>query len=556
MTVMKLNLKIFSIIFCFSLFNISSFSQNYSQIPSEKPKLVIGIVIDQMRYDYLMKYWNKYGNNGFKRLVNEGSFCKNANFNYFNTQSNCGFATISTGANPSVHGIVSDKWYISLSDKIVNCVDDDTVQCLDGDPNSDCGKYSASKLLGSTLGDELKLATYKMSKVYAISLDASSAILSAGHIADGAYWFDTNTGGFVTSSAYIKELPSWVKEFNDKKLAATYTTEKWTKLLPDSLYNDCLPDNNRYEEGLKDQKTFPYDLGVMSLKIDGKRDYNLLKYTPFGNNITKDFAIYTIVNQKLGKGNYTDYLCVDFASTEYISQAFGLSSIEMEDAYLRLDKEIEHLLDFLDSYIGKGNMLVYLTSNHGAVYSPKYMNDLGIPAGYFNQGQMVALLKSYLNVTYGKGDWVKYYSKQQLFLNHTLIQDSKLSLENFQNDVAQFILQFSGVTNVVTSSMLQNTNYSSGIFQKMQNSYNQKRSGDILINLEPGWTEYNDSSTGHNSGYSYDTHVPLIFYGWRIARQTIYEPIDMTDIAPTISMFLDIANPNACQGKPIIQLLK
>jgi len=275
-----------------------------------------------------------------------------------------------------------------------------------------------------------------------------------------------------------------------------------------------------------------------------------------GNNLTKDFAVSAIVNEKLGKGNYTDYICIDFSSTEYISQAFGLSSIEMEGAYLRLDKEIQHFLDFIDNYIGKGNVLLYLTSNHGAVYSPKFMTDIGVPSGRFNQGQATVLLKSYLNIVYGKGDWVKSYSNQQMFLNHTLIQDSKLSLENFQDDIAQFLLQFTGVNNVVTSTMLQKTNYSQGIFQKIQNSFNQKRSGDIIINLEPGWTEYNDASTAHNSAYTYDTHVPLIFYGWKINRQTIYDPIDMIDIAPTIAMFLDIAYPNACQGKPIVQLVK
>jgi predicted AlkP superfamily pyrophosphatase or phosphodiesterase len=532
------------------------FSQNIAQIPSEKPKLVIGIIIDQMRYDYIFRFWDKYQNNGFKRLINEGSFCKNANFNYLFTHSNTGFATISTGANPSAHGIISDQWYVQLPDKTIHCTRDAGAACIGGSNEDDSQKHSPANLLASTLGDEIKLATYKMSKVIAVSLDPSASILSAGHIADAAYWFDPAAGNFVTSSVYLKDLPQWVIDFNNKRFADTYLTEKWQKLLADSLYFESLPDNNRYEEGLRGNKVFPYDLNVMSMKTDGRRDYSLLRFTPFGNNITKDFAISAIVEEKLGKDEYTDYLCIDFSSTEYISQTFGLNSIEMEDAYLRLDKEIEHFLNFLDGYIGKGNILVFLTSNHGAAYSPKFMTDLGVPSGYFNQGQAMVLLKSYLNVVYGQGDWVKYYSDQQLFLNHTLIQDSKLSLEHFQDDVAQFLIQFSGVTNVVTSTMLQRTNFSEGIFRKFQNSFHQKRSGDIIINLEPGWTEYNDASTDHNSGYTYDTHVPLIFYGWKITRQTIYDPVDMTDIAPSIALFLDIAYPNACQGKPIIQLVK
>ncbi len=547
-------LHVFAFLICFS--HTSIFGQNTVQITPDKPKLVVGIIIDQMRYDYIFRFWSKYENNGFKRLINEGSFCKNANFNYLFTQSSPGFATIATGANPSSHGIISERWYVQSSDKIVHCTSDDDVQCIGGSVDGVGDKHSPSKLLASTLGDELKLATFKMSKVISISIDPSAAILSAGHIANAAYWFDPISGNFVTSSVYLKELPQWVKDFNSKKFADTYLMEKWEKILADSLYYESLPDNNRYEEGIKGNKVFPFDLNFMSLKSDGKRDYNLLKFTPFGNNVTKDFAISAIVNENLGKGNFTDYICIDFTSTEYISQAFGLTSIELEDAYLRLDKEIQHFLDFLDSYIGKGNVLVYLTSNHGAVHNPKFMTDLGVPSGYFNQGQAQYLLKSYLNILYGKGDWIKYYGDQQLYLNHNLIQDSKLSLWQFQDEVAQFLIQFSGVTNVATSSMLQKTSYSNGIFQKMQNSFHQKVSGDIIINLEPGWTEYNDASTAHNSAYSYDTHVPLIFYGWKITNQTIYDPVDMTDIAPTISMILDIAYPNACQGKPIIQLLK
>ncbi len=395
-----------------------------------------------------------------------------------------------------------------------------------------------------------------MSKVIAVSLDANASVLLAGHLADAAYWFDFSNGCFVLSSAYIKELPKWVKDFNDNKFADTYLTEKWEKILADSLYFENLPDNNRYEEGIKGVKTFPYDMNILSIKPDGKHDYGILKYTPFGNNITKDFAVSAIVNENLGKGKNTDFIFVDFSATEYINQAFGLTSIEIEDAYLRLDKEIEHFLNFIDIYIGKGNALVFLTSNHGTAYSPKFETDMGIPVGYFNQGQALALLKSYLNVTYGKGEWVKYYNNQQLFLNRLLIQDSKLSLPQFQDDVAQFLLQFSGVTSAVTSTMLQKTNYLSGIFQKMQNSFHQKRSGDIILNLEPGWVDYNDALSANSSAYNYDTHVPLIFYGWNINRQVIYDPVDITDIAATLATILNISYPNACQGKPIIQLFK
>jgi predicted AlkP superfamily pyrophosphatase or phosphodiesterase len=541
-----------SIIFL-SVFSFTT-AQVSAQASPEKPKLVIGIIIDQMRYDFIYKYWNKYSNNGFKRLINEGSFCKNANFNYLLTFSNSGFATISTGANPSVHGIVSDEWYVPLLDKTVHCTRDDNVQTIGGNDESE--KHSPVNLIASTIGDEIKLSTYKMAKVISVSIDPSAAVLNAGHLADAAYWFDTYSENWVTSSCYLKELPDWVKQFNQEKLADTYLNRKWETFLPDSLYRESLSDKNPYEIGFNGLNTFPYDLNSLSTGEKGIRNYKILKYTPFGNSFTKDFAISAIVNENLGKGEFTDYICIDFSSTEYICQLFGLSSMEMEDAYLRLDKEIEHFLNFLDGYIGKGNVLVYLTSNHGSAYSAKLMNDIGVPSGLFNQGQAISLLKSYLNVVYGKADWVKYYCNQQIFLNRNLIQDSKLSLENFQVDVAQFMLQFSGVTNAATSTMFQKNYYTGGAFEKMQNSFNQKRSGDIIISLEPGWTERNDLSSAHNSGYNYDTHVPLIFYGWKINSQTIYEPVDMTDIAPTISTILDIAFPNSVTGKPIIQIIK
>lgn len=524
------------------------------KIPSEKPKLIVGIVVDQMRYDLLYRYWDKYDNNGFKRLVNEGASCKNARINYLFTQSAPGYASIATGSNPSVHGIISDNWYVQLTEKNVHCTRDEKVQTIGVKESVD--NHSPYLLMASTFGDELKLATFKRSKVASVALDPSAAVLLGGHMADGAYWFDIQSGNWVTSSAYTKTLKEWVNDFNKKKFPDSYLTQKWEPLLADSLYTESLANNNNYEIGIRDKKDFPYDLNTLSLRQNAKRDYAILRYTPFGNNLTKDFAISTIVNESMGKDDFTDFISINFSATGYMGQAFGITSREMEDAYLRLDKEIQHFLNFLDSYIGKGNVVVYLTSNRGAAYHPKLLSEMGFSTGNFNQGASMALLKSYLNITYGTGNWISYYQNQQLFLNRTLIQDSKIRLEDFQNDVARFLIQFSGVANVATSSQLLTNFYSGGAFQKMQNSFNQKRSGDIIINLEPGWTEYADASAVSNSGYNYDTHVPLVFYGWKINRQTIQEPVEIIDIAPSLSMFLNISFPNAAQGKPLVQLIR
>jgi predicted AlkP superfamily pyrophosphatase or phosphodiesterase len=546
-------IKQYSFLFLF----LSSFALTNAQfntrIPPEKPKLIVGIIVEQMRHDYINKYWDKFGEGGFKRLLGEGTYCKNANFNYLFTQTSVGHATIVTGTTPSYHGIVADEWYMPIKDKVINCVTDDKEKTVGG--SYDAGRMSPRQLLTTTIGDEIRLANFSKSKVIGISLQGESAILSTGQTANAAYWFDDESGNWVTSTFYRPELPAWIKAFNDKKLADVYMTRRWEPKFPMADYaNRCLPDSNKYEVGFGGRKTFPYNLAVLTPK-ERKKKYSLLRYTPFGNTYTKDFAIASIVSDSLGKDDNTDLLMISFSANEFIGQSFGSESIEVMDAMIRLDEDIEHFLNFIDQEIGKQNTLVFLTSDHGVAQNPDYLADKGIPVGYFNQLSAVALLKSYMNAVYGRGDWVKNYYAQQLYLNRNLIEDSKLNIADVQQKVAQFMLQFSGVANTVTASTLQTAYFPDGVFSKIQRSFNQKRSGDILINLDPGWVERNGSASSHNSSYSYDTHVPLVWYGWKIKHSTLFESIDMVDIAPTISYFLNIASPNATVGKPIIGLV-
>ena len=535
------------------IFSLTAHGQINNRIPSEKPKLIVGIVVEQMRHDFINKYWDKFGEGGFHRLISEGTYCKNANYNYLFTQTSTGHATIATGTNPSYHGIVADEWFINLKNKVLNCVQDDKEKTIGG---SDPG-MSPRQLLTTTIGDELRLASFGKSKVVGISIQPKSAILSTGQTANAAWWLDEESGNWATSSFYMKEIPAWVKAFNDKKLADVYTAQKWETKFPIAEYaSRCLPDDNKYETGIDGRKTFPYDLALMSQ--GKKKKYSLLKYTPFGNTYTKDLAIASIINDSLGKDDNTDLLMVSFSATEFIGQNFGCESIETMDAFIRLDENIEHFLDFLDSEIGKKNVMVFLTSDHGMAQNPEYLADKGIPVGFFNPTNSIALLKSYMNAVYGKGDWVKNYYAQQIYLNRDLIEDAKLNLADVQQRVAQFMLQVSGVANTITSSTLQTTYFPDGVFSKIQRSFNQKRSGDVLLNLEPGWIEKSGATgiaTPHNSSYSYDTHVPLIWYGWKVKRATIYDPVDMADVAPSIAYFLNIASPNAAVGKPIIGLV-
>jgi predicted AlkP superfamily pyrophosphatase or phosphodiesterase len=532
----------------------SSFSQKSKNIPPEKPKLIIGIVVDQMRFDYLTRFYDKYDQNGFKRLMNEGTICRYAYLNYIFTQTGPGHATIFTGTTPSNHGIVSNEWYIPLKKQKIYCVDDSKQSTVGS--NSNNGKVSPQYLMTSTFGDQLRLHTLQKSKVISISLKDRAAILPGGKNPTAAYWYDDATGNMITSSYYMKSLPTWVEEFNNKKLYDLYLSRLWSPLLPINEYTESLRDSNKYELGFgKNQIVFPYDLSFISKKDKNDKDYGVLKSTPFGNTLLHDFAIAAIINEQLGKDNITDFLTISFSATDYIGHRFGPRSVELEDTYLRLDKEIAHLIDFIESEIGKENVLIFLTADHGVADNPVYLNDLNMNGGQFKQYYALSLLKTYLNATYGEAEWVLGYSDQQIFLNRNLIEDAKLSLKEVQEKVASFMIQFNGVANAVTAYSLQTQNFTDGLLKAMQNSYNPKRSGDVLIALEPGWIEESSYFYDHNSAYSYDTHVPLFWYGWKIPRLTINRKVNIIDIVPTLSTLMQIEVPMGATGVPIQELI-
>lgn len=537
-----------------AIFPAKTLSQEHKKIPSEKPRLIVGIVVDQMRMDYISRFWNKYGEGGFKKMIQGGTYCKNASYNFLINETAVGHATISSGALPSYHGIIANTWYVSLQDKVINCVEDEGYQTVGG--NYESGRCSPSKLLASTIGDELKLSNGFKSKVIGIALDDDAAILSAGHSADYAFWFDTRSGSWITSSFYTDSLPAWLTEFNQKDIARLYLQWTWEPILPIEEYTESLPDLNIFEKGINGKFVFPYDLKRLSQSRGSGLNYELIKYTPFGNSFTKDLAIAAIVNENLGKDEYTDILTIGFSASEYIGKNFNSNSVEMEDAFIRLDKELEHFINFLDEFVGAENVLIYLTADHGLTHNPAFLEEQKIPSGEFNPNAVLSLLSSYLNIMYGEGNWIRYYYAQQVYLNRELIEDARISLEDFQQKVAMFLLQFEGVSNAVTSHTLQTTSFPDGIFRNIQNGFHQKRSGDIIINLSPGWTEKSNNNSVKSSFAAGDNHVPLIWYGWKISRATINRSVSMIDIAPTLSFFLDIARPNASTGEVILELMR
>jgi hypothetical protein len=524
------------------------------KIPPQKPKLIVGITVSGMQYDYLSVYWDKFGEQGFKKMANTGAHCRNARYEYLITDPSTGFASIATGTKPAAHGIVADYWYDRMSNQIIYSIADESQVTIEGTFGS--GAYSPKSLHSRTLADEIRIKSRFKSRSVGVSMDPMGAVMMAGHTASGAYWLEPDQANWISSSFYMDSLPDWVRTFNEKSYPDLYLERTWETLRPISEYQESVLDNNEYETGFGGQITFPYNLAQISTKSKTEKDYSVLMSTPWGNTFTKDMAIAAIVNEGLGKQEVTDMIHIGFNATRFLADKYTTWSVEMEDTYLRLDQDIGHLLGFLDDELGLENVLVYLTAENAFAVDPRYLSEHNIPSGFFNYRSAVSLLRSYLNAVYGQGDWVTFYHAQQIYLNHQLIEDSRLSLEDVQNRVARFMVQMGGVSNAVQSHVLQENNFTDGTLQRVQNSYYQKRSGDVMIYLTPGWVEHSSLTDDSFMEFKYAPHVPLIFYGWKIRRTTIPYRVSPTDIATTIASFLEISMPDNSSGVVIQDLVR
>ncbi|MGQ8335836.1 alkaline phosphatase family protein [Sunxiuqinia sp. A32] len=514
------------------------------------PRLVVVINVEQMRTDYIGRFWNKFQQGGFKRLLEEGAVCSNTSMNLHVQKSITGVATLFTGVYPSRHGIVNDNWYDRLRSKEVNALEDDYYITVGSD--SEEGKISASKLLSPTIGDDLKINTRGKSKVFSIALNPESAVFSAGHSADGAYWLDTQTGAMISSSYYIELFPDWVRLFNDKKFAELYTSRDWSTLLPAGSYEESLQDDYILEKGFYNKwNTFPYNINKLK---DRAGSYKILKATPFGNTMVKDFAVNLIQAENLGKDNIPDLLTVNFSSMDYENGEFGPVSVEMQDVYLRLDQEIAHLINYLDNSVGKGNSLIVLTSSCSSSYPVDYLKEeYNMPVGYVAPESMVALLKSYLNISYGQNDWIEFVSDQQIYFNRDLIEKKELDLEEVQRKAATFINQFEGVKLALPASSFEQGDYLKSQLTLISNSFNFKRSGDVLYLLEDGWQpQYKYQRTI----YTDQVRIPMIWYGAGIRKQRILEKVEAVDVVPTIFEILGYDPPAHTQGRVISELFR
>ncbi len=517
------------------------------------PKLIVGIVVDQMRYDYLTRFWSHYGEGGFKRLVNEGFNCKNNHFNYAPTSTGPGHTSIYTGTTPARHGIIGNNWYDKVNDLEVYCASDHDYESVG--TASDAGKMSPHRMSVTTITDELRLHTQMRGKTIAIALKDRGAVLPGGHTANAAYWFHgADVGHWVSSSYYMKELPKWVNDFNASNKVKDYK-KSWTTLKDINTYLESGMDNNKYEGLLETETapTFPHNTANM---LNRNADFEILKATPYGNSITTDFAIQALENENLGADTITDFLAISFSSTDYVGHKYGVNSKEVQDTYIRLDRDLERLFKEFDKSVGKGEYTVFLTADHGAIDVPAYLKDKKIPAGYIDFSEMEAKFSEFLKYTFGTTDIVKNLSNYQYFLDHKIIKNLDMDLAEAQEIIAKELLTYEGIDQVFTGHQMWKNNYTSGIPYILQKGYNQKRSGDILIVLTPGVISYPKTGSTHGSPQIYDTHVPLLFYGKGIKRGSTVERTEIPDIAPTISALLGIAFPSGTTGKPIAKVLE
>ena len=537
-----------------SLFLFLSFfsCKNSSQLSSNNnPKLVVGVVVDQMRFEYLNRFKNKYSSQGFLRLINQGYSCNNHHFNYIPTITGPGHASIFSGTTPSVHGIIGNDWYDKIKQKTVYCTTDDKYHTIGAEAKY--GKVAPTNLKVTTVADQNRIFTQMRGKTIGVSIKDRGAVFPSGHTANGAYWFEgLNEGKWVTSSYYMDKLPQWVTEFNASSNISNYL-KTWNTYYDINLYLESGPDNSNYEKGFngKTSPVFPYDLKELMGYNEG---YDIIKTSPFGNTMTTDFAFSAIEAEDLGDDEFTDFLTISYSSTDYVGHDFGLSSVELQDTYLRLDLEIERLLNYLDKNVGEGNYTLFLTADHGAAEVPAYLSDINVPGSNIGKDDFSPLFDA-MKAKYGVSDLINNISNNQVFLNQERILSLQLNPEEVQKFVVNKIIDYPFISNAYTASAMQSTNFNSGLPMLLQNGYNQKLSGDILFALQPGVIVYGPKGTTHGSGYSYDTHVPLLFYGNKVKKGVSYEPTNVTDIAPTISALLGISFPSGATGSIIERVI-
>jgi predicted AlkP superfamily pyrophosphatase or phosphodiesterase len=526
-------------------------SQNTKE-PLSRPKMVVGIVIDQMRYDYLYRFYDKYGEDGFKRMLREGFNCRNHHYHYGNTSTGAGHASVYTGSAPALHGILGNDWYVSETDTRTNCVEDHAVTPV-GSQDMKAGQRSPKNLMVTTITDQLRIATNFRSKTVSIALKDRASILPGGHSANHAYWYDGVSGNWMTSTYYRSVLPGWVKDFNALKLPEKYLSQGWHTLYPISTYRESSGDDQPYEEKLpdNDRAVFPHKLTPAT-----GFDYDRIGSTHWGNTLTKEMAIAAVKGENLGKGGFTDFLALSFSAPDGVGHRFGPNSIEQQDLYLRLDRELADLFQFLDNWTGKGEYTVFLTADHGVMDVPEFLVENKIPAQRYNTNSVYQHIKDVVSAEFGDENFIKAISLRQIYLDKQKMRQKGVTIDQIQEVIREKMVRFPEISDVLNLGKLRSesiTDYQKTLYL---NEYNRKRSGDLLIVFQPGWIGRPRVGTTHGSPYNYDTHVPFVLFGWGITQGETLSRTHISDIAPTISALLRILPPSGSIGDVVEQALK
>ena len=484
----------------------------------KKPKLVLAIVVDQFRYDYLTRFRSEY-HGGLARLLTKGAVFTNANYIHVPAITAVGHSTFLTGATPSISGIVGNDWYDRDEGVRVSSVSDAKTQLLGA---SGTGS-SPNRLLVSTVGDELKMAGGGKSRVIGVSLKDRAAILPSGHMADGAYWFDPKTGNFVSSSYYFKDLPAWVKEFNAPRPADQYRGVTWL--------GHKMPEDNA-------------------------KLFTALEATPFGNELIEAFTERALGAEQLGTREFTDVLTVSFSSNDYVGHSYGPDSPEVHEMALATDRLLEKLFLAADRQVGADNYLVVFTADHGVAPVPEVNAARKMPGGRIDPASIKAAVQGALVKKYGAGDWVAGAFDLAVYLNQGLVAQLKLDLGEVEREAARAIQALPHVSRVYTlQETMQGGGVKDTVSQKVANGFHARRGPDVELIPDPYWMVGTGKGTGHASPYSYDTHVPVIFLGAGIRAGQYHGPIAVNDIAPTLATMLEIETPSGSVGRVLTEIL-
>ncbi len=545
---MRFFMKQTLIVFLFLGLSLSSSAESGDKHPA-KPKLVVGIVVDQMREDFLYRFHDAYSGQGFRRLLAGGMNFTYAQINYIPTYTAPGHTSIYTGTTPYHHGIISNEWYDKTLRRDISCVADSQYKILGGDVKA--GGISPKHLLASTITDQLRMSNNGLSRVFSVSFKDRAAVLSGGHAANAAYWYDGKTGSFVSSTYYMKELPEWMTAFNQLRLPEKLMALPWKLSLDENAYKSSMPDDGPGEEDVfnEGKTTFPHEFG----KLSAGRKLHLIRSTPFGNELLTDFAIRMLEEERIGRGDFTDFLAISYSSTDYVGHSYGPNSVEVMDTYVKLDAQIARLLAALDKAVGRDNYLLFLTADHGVQPNNAYLDARGFSTTTVLSRRLQDSLRAFCQRRFGASGVIDTVYDNQIYLNHAVLDGGNPEIVAASVALKQYLRRtFPEMGAIIARDEMDAATPTRTMATMLLNGFHPFRSGDLAFELTSNHLDL-DFRTGatHGSSYDYDTHIPLIFYGKQIEPGESNELVFIEDIAPTIANLLHIQEPDNCIGVPL-----